>query len=139
MANNVSEVKVDVSGLDRILRDEPGKVEAWLDGVAENIVTTVKLSFGTSPPGRTYRRGNVTHVASQAGFPPNIDIGTLTNSIRQEKTGTLERTVMDGVDYGIYLEDGTEYIDPRPFMRPAFDEARQTMERDAANNLGLEK
>lgn len=133
------EIKIDLSGLERLMREEPGKVETWLDSVAESIVTDVKLSFGTSPPGESYTRGGVTHVASQPGYPPNVDIGTLTNTIRQEKTGTLERTVMDGVEYGIYLEDGTEHIDPRPFMRPAFDRARQTVERDAANNLGLEK
>jgi HK97 gp10 family phage protein len=137
--NKQTEIKVDVSGLERLLREEPGKVETWLDSVAESIVTDVKLSFGTSPAGESYTRGGVTHVASQPGYPPNVDIGTLTNTIRQEKTGTLERTVMDGVEYGLYLEDGTEHIEPRPFMRPAFDRARQTVERDAANNLGLEK
>lgn len=152
-----SEVKVDVSGLERLLREEPDKVEKWLNSVAESIVTDVKLSFGSSPPGRTYTRttstlgrdakgrftrvkgAGVTHVASQPGYPPNVDIGTLIGSIRQEKTGTLEYQVMDGTEYGIYLEDGTEHIDPRPFMRPAFDRARQTVERDAASGLGLEK
>ena len=125
-----SEITVDVSGLDRLLREEPGKVESWLDGFAESIVTDVKLSFGSSPPGESYTRGGVTHVASQPGYPPNVDIGTLTNTIRQEKTGPLERQVMDGVDYGIHLEDGTEHIEPRPFMRPAFDRAGARMERD---------
>lgn len=134
----MSEVRVDVSGLERILRTEPGKVETWLDKIAENIVTDIKLSFGTSPPGASYTRGGVTHVASQPGYPPNVDIGTLWNSIRQENTGKLERQVMDGVEYGIYLEHGTEDIDPRPFMRPAFDRARKTIEQDAARNLGLE-
>lgn len=135
----MAEVKVDVSGLDRILRTEPGKVEQWLDSVAEDIVTEIKLSFGTSPPGRTHTRGSVTHVASQPGYPPNVDIGTLKASIRWEPKGKLERWVMDGVGYGVYLEDGTERIDPRPFMRPAFDKARQRIERDAANKLGLEE
>lgn len=133
------DVRVDVSGIDRMLRSEPGKVEQWLDGVAENIVTDIKLSFGTSPAGLSYIRGGVTHIASQPGFPPNIDIGTLWNSIRWEKTGRRERTVLDGVEYGIYLEDGTEDMLPRPFMVPAFERARREIERDAQSNLGLEK
>lgn len=137
MAN--SEVRLDVSGLDRLLQSEPGKVERWLGMVAEDIVTDIKTSFGTSPPGRTYTRGSVTHVASQPGYPPNVDIGSLWNTIRQEKTGNLEYTVMDGVEHGIYLEDGTEDIDPRPFMRPAFDRARSKIEQDAASRLGLEE
>lgn len=133
-----AEIKVDVSGLEKLLQEEPHKVEAWLSSLAESIVTDVKLSFGTSPSGASYTRGGTTHVASQPGYPPNVDIGTLMNTIRQEKTGTLEYQVMDGVEYGLYLEDGTEHIDPRPFMRPAFDAAGARMEQDAANNLGLE-
>lgn len=137
MADNV-QFTVNVDGLKRILQDEPGKVETWLDRIAEAIVTDIKLSMDTSPPGKSYTRGGVTHVASQAGYPPNVDIGALWNSIKQEKTAPMERKISDGVEYGIHLEDGTENIDPRPFMRPAFDRARQTIEQDAVNNLGLE-
>lgn len=133
-----SETLVDVSGLDRLLQTEPNKLEDWLDMLAEDIVTDIKLSFGTSPPGETYTRGSVTHVASQPGYPPNVDIGTLSGSIGQEKTGTLERTISDGVEYGIHLEDGTEDIDPRPFMVPAFARARANIESNAASQLGLE-
>lgn len=138
MGSQPSEVKVDVSGLDRILQTEPERVEAWLDMLSEDIVTDTKLSFGTSPPGREYTRGGVTHVASQPGYPPNVDIASLTNSIHWKKTGKLERTVSDGVAHGVWMEDGTERIKPRPWMRPAFDRIRQRMERDAANRLRLE-
>lgn len=134
-----SEVRVDVSGIDRLLRTEPERVERWLDGAAENIVTDIKLSFGTSPPGLSYTRGGVTHIASQPGYPPNVDIGALTNSITWEPTGRLERTISDGVEYGLWLEDGTEHMQPRPFMGPAFERAQREMERDAQENLGLEK
>lgn len=134
------EIHVDVSGIDRILATEPGRVETWLDGFAEDMVTQIKLSMGTSPPGRTYQRGkNRTHVASVEGFPPNIDMGTLINSIRQEPTGRLERTISDGVEYGIWLEDGTERMGPRPFMRPVFDDAAGRMENDARAKLNLER
>lgn len=135
----MSKTQVDVSGLERLIRETPDKAETWLDAVAEDIVTDIVLSFGTSPPGETYQRGSVSHVASQPGYPPNVDIGTLSNSIKQEKTGELERTVSDGVEYGILQEDGTEYIAPRPFMRPAFDRAASKIEQDAARNLGLER
>jgi hypothetical protein len=46
--------------------------------------------------------------------------------------------ISDGVEYGIMLEDGTESIEPRPFMEPAFNRASKTIGEDAARNLGLE-
>lgn len=136
---NDESVRVDVSGLEELLRDEPQRVEDLLDWLAEDIVTEIKLSFGSSPPGKTYQRGSVSHTASQPGNPPNVDTGALRASIRWEKTGKLERTVSDGVEYGLGLEDGTERIAPRPFFRPAFDKGRQTLERDAASKLRLEE
>lgn len=134
----MSEVRIDLSGIERLLRDEPEKVETWLDGFAESMVTEIKLSFNTSPPGQTYVRGNVVHVASQEGYPPSVDTGTLMNSIRWEDAGKLTRHIMDGVEYGIYLEEGTENMGPRPFMEPAFLDAQQRFGDDARDNLGLE-
>ena len=132
------EVTLDTSGLDRIMREMPGKVEAFLDWKAEDMVTEIKLSFGTSPPGIAYRRGGVTHIASVEGYPPNIDIGDLEGSIDWEQTGKFERTISDGVEYGLPLEEGTDHIAARPFMRPAFDRAQQAIEPDARARLKLE-
>lgn len=131
-------VTLDTSGIDRILAAEPQRVGRWLTGFAESIVTDIVLSLGTSPPGRSYTRGGVTHVASAPGFPPNVDIGNLKASIHQENTGPFERTIMDGTDYGDKLEEGTTKMAARPFFRPAFDAAQQRIERDAAANLNLE-
>lgn len=131
-------IKLDTKGLQKLMQTEPEKVEKWLDGEAEHMVSDIKLSMNTSPPGRSYTRGGVTHVASQPGQPPNIDIGTLINSIRWERHGTFTRHIMDGVTYGLPLEDGTESIAPRPFMRPAFERERSTIEQSARDNLGLE-
>jgi hypothetical protein len=135
----MSDVRIDLSGLERVLSQEPARAEAWLSSVAEAMVTEIVLSFGTSPPGLTYTRGSVEHVASQPGYPPNVDIDALRPSIEWERTGRLERTIMDGVEYGILLEDGTEDILPRPFMRPVFDRwAAGELERDARQRLNLE-
>lgn len=118
------QVTLDTSGIDRILATEPGRVEAFLDWFAESVVTDIVLSFGTSP--------------SSPGQPPGVDTGALRASIRWEKTGALERTIMDGVEYGQYLEDGTSKMAARPFFRPVFDAAQQRIERDAAAQLNLE-
>lgn len=132
-------VQIDLSGLERVLREEPEKAARWLDGVAEAMVTEMVLSFGTSPPGATYTRGSVAHVASQPGYPPNVDTNALRGSMTWEPTGPLERTIMDGVEHGILLEDGTEDMLPRPFVRPVFDRwASGELERDARRRLNLE-
>src|SRR5688572_13510434 len=97
-------VTVDTTGLEDAIRNDPAKVKRWLGGFTEDLVSRIKLSFNTSPPGRVYKRGTVSHTASQSGYPPNIDLGTLTNSITWEPTGALETTVSVGVEYGQYLE-----------------------------------
>lgn len=115
------EWELDTKGIDDLLNRLDGVVDAWLGGVAEAIVTDVKLSFGSGPDGRRYTRGSIEHVASQPGYPPNVDTGALRGTIRQQRINAHERWVMDGMEYGVYLEIGTERIAPRPFMRPAFD------------------
>lgn len=132
-------VVLDTKGLQQLKRSEPDKVAKWLDAEAEGVVTDIKLSMNTSPPGRTYTRGGVSHTASQPGYPPNVDIGTLRASIRWERDGLFTRKIMDGVTYGIHLEDGTESIAPRPFMAPAFAREQKTIEQSARDNLGLEE
>lgn len=121
----MSDVKLDVSGFDRILREEPQRVEQWLDGFTEDLNTRIVLSFGTSP--------------SAPGQPPGVDTGALRASMYWERTGRLERTIGDGVEYGVWLEDGSDHVAARPFMRPAFDDAQSRIEADAQQNLNLER
>lgn len=131
-------VRIDVSGITRVLREEPGRVADWLDSVAEEMVGDVKESFGTSPPGRTYQRGAKTHVSSQPGYPPNVDTGTLRASIRWDRISPFTREIMDGVEYGIELEDGTERIQARPFMGPVFYDWRRRIESHARQHLRID-
>jgi hypothetical protein len=134
------EVTVNTEGLEKARREDPAKVRRWLNGFTEDLVSRIKLSFNTSPPGRVYKRGSRTHTASVAGSPPNIDYGSLDGSITWEPTGDMENTVFVGVEHGEYLEDGAEDIglEARPFMGPAFDDAQNRIEADAAQNLGLD-
>ena len=131
-------IEADLSGFDDVLADEPARVQSWLDGFTEDMVTAIKLSFGMSPAGEAYVRGGVVHIASIEGFPPNVDTGNLMGSITWETTDTVENTIYVGAEYGEYLEDGTEHIAPRPFMLPAFNEAGLRFESDAALFLDLE-
>lgn len=123
MAN--PKVVLDTKGIRDLLRDEPEKVERWLDGFAEDMVSRIKLSFGTSP--------------APLGLPPGVDTGALRASIRWQREGKAIRHIMDGVEYGIWLEEGTEKIGgAHPFMAPVFADAQKRIGDDAKDNLGLE-
>jgi len=126
MASGFRLTRKDTRKLQDLVRTSPEKADAALRKMAEEMVSDIKLSFNTSPPGRTYTRGGVTHVASVEGYPPNVDIGTLRASIGWSPDGRLRYLVHDGVEYGIHLEDGTEHMGPRPFMAPAFEARRRT-------------
>lgn len=123
MANKFS--KLDKRRLQEIIRTSPGKLDKALQEMAVEIVADMQSSMGSSPPGRSYTHGNVTHVASQAGYPPNVDTGRLRASLHSRKVKALHYQVEDGTEYGFYLEAGTSNMAARPFMRPAFEKARQ--------------
>lgn len=70
--------------------------------------------------------GGKPHQPSRPGEPPHVDTGRLRASITHEgpqpsDTGN-EREVRVGtnVNYGRFLEQGTRFIEPRPWLRPAF-------------------
>ena len=131
----MSDIKADVSGFDKLIAEEPDKLDKWLRGIGNAILSDIVLSFGTSPAGRKYKRGRVTHVASQAGNPPNVDIGTLKASMRLDKKGDLHYEVSDGVEYGIHLEEGTQTVEPRPFLGPVFMKYRNEITGKGADDL----
>jgi len=115
------EITVDLSGYDRVLREEPIKAGRLLSAGAERAITIMKTSFNTSPAGRIHQRGTRTHTASQPGYPPNIDTGALSNSLRWEEAGQSTRKIF-GMEYGLELEDST--MKNRPFIQPAFDQLK---------------
>lgn len=132
----VFNVTVDISGIERIVAETPDKVSAFLDAEAEQMVNGVKQSFGTGPAGRTYKRGKEKHTASAEPGPPAVDTGELIGSIIWKSVAKFVRRIMDGVEYGIHQEVGTEKMGPRPFMGPEFERTRQRIGQDA-KDFGL--
>lgn len=136
-------VTVDTKGLEELIRTEPKTVDRWLRGVAETMVGDIKLSFGSGPAGRAYKRGPKnkkgakTHVASSPGYAPNVDIGTLRASIHQTRAGNLTYHIAAGTIYAEYLEYGTARMAARPYMTPVFEAWGSKIEKDAQENLDL--
>ena len=115
-------ITLDKRKLDQIARNLPGRVSDWLDGVAQEIVNDIKLSFGTSP--------------SSPGDPPGVDTGALRASMRWVSEAQFVRVVYDGVEYGVYLEYGTSRMSARPFINPVFEDWRRKI-GDDARRFGL--
>lgn len=125
MASSGITIEADVRKLRQLANDMPSLLEATLASVAEELVNDVKLSMTNSPAtGESYRRGSRVHVASSSPNPPRPDMGTLIASIRWQREKSLTYRIEDGVEYGIAMELGTENIEPRPFMRPMFEDYR---------------
>lgn len=102
--------------------------------LAEDMTTAIKMSMQQKGTGRTYKRGSKTHTASAPGEPPAVDNGELRGSIRIMRMGNMHYRIVDGVEYGIYLEFGTRHMAKRPFVRPVFEryaggQAAVTLER----------
>ena len=127
---------VDIVGL-KALTDQLIALGADADDVIEGAIfdlanETRNLAVagisGGSKTGRTYRRGNVTHIASAPGQYPASDRGMLAGSIRAIISGTTA-IVGTNVAYGPMLEFGTSRMAARPWLLPSFKSA----------SIGLEK
>ena len=75
-------------------------------------------------PGKLYSYGiRPPHTASAPGMPPASDTGSLLASIGSEllEEDTVKGRVHADKVYALYLEYGTRYMAPRPFMLPALE------------------
>jgi hypothetical protein len=80
---------------------------------------SVKSIQRGSKTGRTYKRGNITHRASAPGEAPATDSEILVGSIDTVKLTRLSYKTGTLLDYGRWLEYGTQKIAERPWLRPA--------------------
>lgn len=126
-------VRVDKRVLVKMINETPRDIERFLDMESELMTNNIKLSFNTSPPGRTYQRGHVYHIASLPGFPPNVDTGALRASMWWQRKGRFVRWIMAGTDYAEHLEYGTTKMAPRPFMVPEAQRAYARLAEDMRN------
>jgi HK97 gp10 family phage protein len=69
-----------------------------------------------------------THRASAPGQAPATDTGALVRSIQADIRGR-DAEVSANVDYAVYLEFGTQDMEPRPFLFPALEKERPAWDR----------
>lgn len=95
-----------------------------LEAATDTHSNAVKSISGGSRAGKKYKatKAGKIHTASAPGEPPKTDTGALVSGITLEKepygysVGSRPKA-----PHGFWLEFGTSKMDPRPWLRPAFD------------------
>lgn len=115
--------------LNRIRFRLRGRVSGLLNEATDLAAERIAQSLKEQSVGKTYKRGNVTHIASAPGDAPNTDQGNLAKSIDQidSTPATLTSSLFVGgvqAPYASILEFGTNRVAERPFFFPAISLAK---------------
>lgn len=131
-----------MGAIEAMFRDPEGPIGKIMEREAYKVEAAMKELLLIPGSGRiympgvlTFRRGGkiysnwstggraIAHQASAPGEPPASDHGFLLGSIRHiMKVGnTVYASIGSDLKYSLFLELGTRYMAPRPFMRPALD------------------
>lgn len=135
-------VQINDAAIEAMFADPDGPVAKIIEQKAYNVENAAKALLLIPGSGRMYQPGVLTfrrggkiysnystggrttpHKASAPGDPPASDTGSLLGSIshKMEVGDTVYATVGSPLKYAIWLELGTRYMAPRPFLRPALD------------------
>jgi HK97 gp10 family phage protein len=120
------ELKLKLDNKDlRIFEPYNFKFANNIDTVIKRIATEIRNTAVTNISrgarhGAIYKRKTVTHQASAPGEYPKTDTGRLVASIRTNFR-FLEADIGSDVNYSQFLETGTKYMMPRPWLQPSFD------------------
>ena len=138
-------VEFNEAALEHLLNSPDGPVARELERTALEVENAQKVLLSQHGSGRTYdttfwrdsrgrlRRGRarVPHQASAPGEPPAVDYGLLRASVGHvvsvderglyAEVGSGANPAVPGVEYAIYLEQGTRTMLPRPWLAPSLD------------------
>lgn len=129
-------VQIDEGALHAMFADPDGPIGQIIEKKTIQVETVAKVLVDTPGSGRFYPKGSYflnrdgkvyhwvrdsDHTASAGGEPPSSDTGNLLGSIGH-RLGVDEYVygeVYANARYASWLELGTRYMAPRPFLRPA--------------------
>lgn len=132
----MAEVSINQAGCEEMFRDPAGPVAAILEKLSYEVEAVAKTLMLIPGSGRVYGPGSyflnrggkiyhwtrtTTHQASAPGEPASSDSGYMLNQIQHSviEEATLEGRVIANTEYAVWVEMGTVYMEPRPFLRPA--------------------
>lgn len=96
-------IHLDDSGLRRLEERAPGRVDQVLERLA--------LEAGRNAA------QNIRDVGA-------IDTGFMVNTTRARRMRPLLWSIGTAAHYGVFIEHGTRYVSPRPWLMPAMEQAR---------------
>lgn len=116
----MSEIRVDLSILNELIRTAPDKASQAVRAAAQHGRNIVVLDLQSRSPGEEQTRYNPrrTVTAAAPGESPNTDTGNLVNSVQVQQLGEFSQAIIVGADYGPALEFGTADMEARPYMGP---------------------
>ncbi len=99
--------------------------------------TIILLMRNTPKDGKVYKRGKKKHIASSPGNPPAIDSGNLVASILFDVRDMEVEvgSIINIPPYPTYLEEGTDKMEPRPFLEPAVEKHKDEIVNDIGQNV----
>ena len=106
----MSPVTLDRRALEQLIVRAPERADAALDEAAQTGVDLALASFGASPEGRVYRRHRSIYVASQPGYPPNVDTGRLRDSWILDFASPTRAMTSTNVTYARFVEDNLRSV-----------------------------
>jgi HK97 gp10 family phage protein len=107
------------------------QIQDIVRGTAQNVRShAIKAVQRGRKSGEVYEKYQPkrTHRASAPGQAPATDTGALVRSIQADIRGRSAE-VAANVDYAVYLEFGTQDMEPRPFLFPALEKERPAWDR----------
>lgn len=119
MAKSGVKIQLDIAKLQQLERECPGRANKIIQKIAQDVEGHIKSHWSATNP-------------SLPGGTPAVDTGSLSNSVVAKPMGN-GWVVEDGVEYGVYLEygteneDGSQRIAPRPWMLPAVEYVTQSI------------
>ncbi len=91
--------------VNKVTKQYKTRQNRWVDATGSYFRNQIALGMTTSPAtGKTYKRGNIEHVASSRGNPPRVDTGVLRTSIQYKRLRQGEGLVSTNVEYSERLE-----------------------------------
>ncbi len=129
-------IEIDNTAIHQMAMDPSSPVGKLIEQQAYAVEGVAKVLTKLPGTGRIYEPGEYflnrggkiyhwtvekRHQASAPGEPPSGDTGYLGSHIghRLEVHDTVVGIVEANTNYSLYLELGTRYMKPRPFLRPA--------------------
>lgn len=125
--------KVDYKGAVVEIKNESSKI---VRKFLFDIERRMKISLTGPKSGKLYKRrgktrrgGQRSHRASAPGEPPATDTGFLLNGIRARMESLTRGVITIAAPYALWLEEGTRFMEPRPYIRPAIDGALERVNK----------